>query len=162
MIKYVWIFMLALSACQSEESKPVTEQLHASTGAESVSTQDVKKVDAPMMKPTAITQTASKNLIAGLAEPLLANVEHGKKLVQRKCLMCHFMNKNKRKVGPSLQGVYGRAPSIEGVPFAAWNDDALNQWLANPKAVKANTRMRFPGFKQEQDRLDVIAYLKRL
>jgi len=162
MVKYVWIVLLGLSACQSEESKSVAPQLNTSNTTESVSTQDVKKVDAPKMKPTDITPQASQALIGDLSEPLLANVEHGKKLTKSKCLMCHFTDKNKRKVGPSLQGVYGRAPTIQGVPFTVWNDDALNQWLINPRAVKANTRMGFPGFKKAQDRLDVIAYLKIL
>jgi len=58
--------------------------------------------------------------------------------------------------------VYGRAPSIDGIPFAVWDEAALDHWLENPKAVKSNTRMGFPGFKKEQDRLDVIAYLKTL
>ncbi|MDQ6994340.1 MAG: c-type cytochrome [Mariprofundaceae bacterium] len=164
MLKYIgMILVCCLTACQGEESSTTIEtpQLK-SNPVENVSTQDVRKKDEKAFIASDITAEKSVSLMNDLSTPLTANVEHGKKLMQKRCLMCHFMDKNKRKVGPSLQGIYGRTPSIDGVPFSVWDDNALNQWLANPKAIKPTTRMGFPGFKKEQDRLDVIAYLKSL
>jgi cytochrome c len=44
-----------------------------------------------------------------------------------------------------------------GVPFEVWNEAALQLWLVNPRAVKANTRMRIPTLS-ERDRNDIIAW----
>lgn len=42
-----------------------------------------------------------------------------------------------------------------------WNDETLFAYLENPKKYIPKTKMAFPGFKSEQDRNDVIAYLKK-
>jgi len=81
---------------------------------------------------------------------------------QKQRSICHYLNQHGRKFGPSLQGVYSRAPSIDGTPFTAWDDHALEAWLSNPKAVKPKTTMSFKGLKNAQDRMDVIAYIKTL
>ncbi|MDQ6974721.1 MAG: c-type cytochrome, partial [Mariprofundaceae bacterium] len=142
MLKYIGIIVLFLIACQAEEANTVAETPPMKgKHVEAVSTQDVRKEEKTPIIPSDITAKNSMALLNNLSSPLAANVEHGKRLMQKRCLMCHFIDKNKRKVGPSLQGIYGRSPSIDGVPFAVWNEDALNQWLANPKAVKPTTRM---------------------
>jgi cytochrome c len=41
-----------------------------------------------------------------------------------------------------------------------WDEPTLFQYLLNPKKFIKGTKMAFPGFKKEQDRADVIAYLK--
>lgn len=62
-------------------------------------------------------------------------------------------------IGPGLFGVYGRQPTISGVPFEVWDRDALEAWLSNPRAIKPNTRMNIPPLKP-RDRADIIAYLE--
>jgi len=86
----------------------------------------------------------------------------GAKLARGKCGGCHYFDRERKKVGPGLQGIYGRAPSIDGIPFARWDAQALDTWLTRPKAVKPKTRMSFRGLAKKQDRDDVIAYLKTL
>jgi len=86
----------------------------------------------------------------------------GAKVAKGKCGSCHYFDKDSKKVGPSLMGIYNRAPSIEGVPFTAWDDAALDQWLTDPKAIKSNTKMAFKGIPEKDKRDDVIAYLKTL
>jgi cytochrome c len=40
-----------------------------------------------------------------------------------------------------------------------WTFDALNPWLANPRADVPGTAMTFAGLPSEKQRADVIAYL---
>ncbi len=119
-------------------------------------------------------------LIAGLAgalatgqAALAADAEAGAKTFRR-CATCHSVEEGKRKVGPSLYGVYGRAPgSLEGFRFspamkaygatgAVWNDETLDAFMTNPKGVVPKTRMTAPPLKSADDRANVIAYLQSL
>ncbi len=45
---------------------------------------------------------------------------------------------------------------------AVWVEATLDAWLTKPKDVIKKTKMTFPGFKNAQDRADVIAYLMSL
>ncbi len=99
------------------------------------------------------------------------NVANGEKIF-KKCAACHSVIPGKKKVGPSLHGVVGRAPgSLDGFKYskaikvygesgAVWNGETLDPWLAKPRSFLKGTRMAFPGLKKEQDRADIIAYLK--
>ena len=40
-----------------------------------------------------------------------------------------------------------------------WTNKAMFDYLQNPKKYIKGTNMAFPGFKKEQDRADVVAYL---
>ena len=102
---------------------------------------------------------------AALAE---GDVAKGEK-VYKKCKACHALEAGKNKVGPSLAGIFGRnAGTVEGFKYSAamkdsgivWDDATMDSFLAKPKEVVPKTRMAFPGLKKEQDRMDVIAYLK--
>jgi len=86
----------------------------------------------------------------------------GARLTRRKCASCHFLDRNITKVGPSLKGIVGRAPTISGVPFSKWDEKALDQWLKDPAGVKPGTMMAIPGIKSGKDRAIIIEYLKQL
>ena len=43
-----------------------------------------------------------------------------------------------------------------------WDEATLNTYLTKPQAMVPGTKMTFFGLPKEQDRLDVIAYLKTL
>ena len=117
-------------------------------------------------------------LIAGLAgavatgqTAVAADVEAGAKLFKR-CSTCHSVEEGKRKVGPSLYGVYGRAAgALEGFRYspamtaygaggAVWDDATLDAFIANPRTALPKTRMASPPMKSAEDRANVIAYLK--
>jgi len=92
-----------------------------------------------------------------LATPVLAGPE-----ALNACKSCHDISASKRTLmGQPLFGVYGRKPAMTGVSFAAWDDAALDQWLKNPKAVKATTTMGF-AVADDAKRAAVIAALKEL
>jgi cytochrome c len=85
------------------------------------------------------------------------------------CLTCHNFGKGQgNKIGPDLYGVVGRpVASVPGFSYSAalkakggtWTFDALNPWLANPRADVSGTAMTFAGLTSEKQRADVIAYL---
>ena len=94
--------------------------------------------------------------------------------VFKKCKACHDVGEGaKNKVGPALNGVVGRkAASFEGYPYSSdlkalgaqgfvWDENNLDKYLQDPKSVVGKGKMVFPGLKDEQDRKDVIAYLKK-
>jgi cytochrome c len=94
--------------------------------------------------------------------------------VFKKCRACHDVGPGaKNKVGPLLNGIVGRgAGSIEGFTYSeankaagakglVWTDDQLFKYLENPLAFMPGTKMAFVGLKDEQDRRDIIAYLKQ-
>ena len=92
--------------------------------------------------------------------------------VFKKCGACHSATEKTNKVGPFLFGVIGRkAATVEGYNYsdgmkgygatgAVWDEATLKTYLENPKAVVPNTKIAFAGLKAEDERADVIAYLK--
>ncbi|MDQ6982940.1 MAG: c-type cytochrome [Mariprofundus sp.] len=83
----------------------------------------------------------------------------GKVVATVRCMPCHHLDSHARSIGPGLKGVYGRAPTIIGVPFEVWDDAALEAWLSGPRKIKPNTRMSMPSIAA-RDRADLIAYFK--
>lgn len=88
--------------------------------------------------------------------------------VFRKCKACHSLEAGKKKIGPSLAGMFGsEAGKVEGFKYSkammesgiVWDETTVDGYLANPKKYIPKNRMAFPGLKKEQDRADVIAYL---
>jgi len=88
-----------------------------------------------------------------------ADAARGAVVARVRCMPCHFLNRTERKLGPGLLGVYDRAPTITGVPFARWDAHALDMWLAGPRHIKINTTMFLPPLAK-RDRDDVIAWLR--
>ena len=113
--------------------------------------------------------------LALIAAPMTAHadgdVEKGEK-VFRKCKACHVVDEAKNKVGPSLQNVVGRtAGTVEGFKYSdamktagegglAWTEENIDKYMADPKGFMPKNKMAFIGLKKEDDREDLIAYLK--
>jgi len=98
------------------------------------------------------------------------NSANGEKLFKARCAQCHTAKKGEgHKQGPNLYGLFGRttgsSPGYSYSPANAnagvtWKEETLFEYLENPKKYIPKTKMNFPGFKKEQDRADVISYLK--
>ena len=92
----------------------------------------------------------------------------GKK-VYNKCKTCHALEAGKKKLGPTLHGIIGRtAGTVEGYKYSdvmkesgiVWTEENIDAYLAKPKEFMPGNKMVFPGLKKDQQRADVIAYLK--
>src|SRR6516162_10125287 len=110
------------------------------------------------------------SLVLGANPAPAADVEAGK-VAFKKCALCHTDEAGKNKIGPSLFGVVGRkSASVENYNYSeamkqfdhTWDAETLDKYLADPRAVVPNTKMIFPGIKDEKERQDVIAYLETL
>lgn len=93
--------------------------------------------------------------------------------VFKKCRACHEIGADaKNKLGPVLTGIVGRkAGTIDGFNYSPankkagdegwlWTEEKLLKYLENPREAMPGNRMAFAGLADEQDRLDVLAYLK--
>jgi len=119
--------------------------------------------------PAAVLGAALLLLQAGTALAEEGDPAKGKQ-VFAKCQVCHSIEAGVNKIGPSLHGVYGRkAGTLAGYNYTdamknsgfTWDEASLNTYLTNPRKVVPGTRMVFVGLPKEQDRLNVIAYLKQ-
>ena len=98
-----------------------------------------------------------------------ADLKAGEKIF-KKCKACHSVNPaDGNKVGPNLHGVVGRGKAaIAGFKYSdalkdkggVWSVEDLNKWIANPKNFISGNKMAFAGLSKDQDRANVIAYLK--
>ncbi len=93
--------------------------------------------------------------------------------IYRECKRCHQIGAEaKHRIGPHLNGIFGRkAASHEQFRYSKalvrageggleWHADTLDAFLENPRDVASGTRMSYPGLKDAQDRIDLIAYLR--
>jgi len=101
-------------------------------------------------------------LVAETLSTIKLDTSEGAKLAKKKCGACHYLDRNLRKVGPTLKGIYGRKPAISDLPFETWDEASLDTWLEDPKQVKPKTKMAIPGIKDASERKAIIEYLKQL
>jgi cytochrome c len=89
----------------------------------------------------------------------------------KKCFPCHSIGEGaKNKVGPELNGIDGRhsgtAPDYaysdanknSGI---TWGEAVFKEYIKDPRAKIAGTKMIFPGLKNEKEADDLWAYLKQ-
>ena len=102
---------------------------------------------------------------------LHAGVAEDGRMVFAQCRSCHAIGPGMNGVGPSLHAVVGRtAGTLPDYSYSkamkaagvVWTEDALMAYLENPRAHVPGTKMTFAGLDDEQDRRDVVAYLKTL
>ncbi|HYB56710.1 MAG TPA: cytochrome c family protein [Alphaproteobacteria bacterium] len=105
---------------------------------------------------------------AGRFALAVGDAVNGEKVFNQ-CKVCHSIVEGKNGVGPSLFRVVGRkSGSVAGYKYSdaiakaniSWDEKNLDAYIKDPKAVVPGGKMPFAGLKKDQDREDVIAFLK--
>ena len=93
--------------------------------------------------------------------------------VFKKCAICHIADTDQNKVGPSLNGLFGRtagthagfsySPAMKaaGSGGLVWDAASLRDYLHNPRTKVKGTKMAFPGLKDDTDITNLISYLQQ-
>ena len=97
------------------------------------------------------------------------DAEKGKRLFNR-CKACHNLTATaRRRIGPNLDNLFGRqAGAQDGFKYSKalmeadfiWTEKNLDEWLAQPRSFLPGNKMAFAGLRKEQDRKDLMAYLR--
>jgi cytochrome c len=100
-----------------------------------------------------------------------ADIASGERITRR-CQSCHtFDEGGATGTGPNLFDVVGRdIASIAGFGYSnalvdlegGWSFEALDGFMESPRNYANGTAMSFAGLRNEDDRMDLIAYLRSL
>ncbi len=150
------------------EAAAETAEAAAPAGAEDSEASPAEEAAAGAPAPTEESAAAANPVLAMLAE---ADAEAGSK-VARKCKACHSLEKGgPNKVGPPLWDIVGRpVASVEGFAYSdalrnlggEWTYERLEAFIRSPRDVAPGTKMSFAGIRKEQDRANLLAYLRTL
>ena len=116
------------------------------------------------MKPTLVLLLS----LASTAAVAAGDAARGAQLF-RQCAACHSLIAGEHMTGPSLAHIWNRKAGAQDFlrysdalkhSGVAWNEAALDAWLAAPEKFVPGNAMTFPGVRDAQARQDLIAYLK--
>ena len=100
------------------------------------------------------------------------SLSNGERQFARKCSICHTLGSTElgRRAGPPLFGVFGRkAGTLPGYLYSEallnsdiiWNEQTIGRLFnEGPEIVTPGTKMPIQKIKVDQDRLDLISFLK--
>jgi cytochrome c len=101
-----------------------------------------------------------------------ANYVHGKAVFDQSCKECHQTDPQfKSPAGPLLWGIVGRKRAArDDFEYSAamrelggtWGYEDIGAFIADPPGVIPGTAMTFRGIDNDQDRADVVLYLRSL
>jgi cytochrome c len=108
-----------------------------------------------------------------LAEMLKAASAERGVAVAKACAACHdFTKGGPNKQGPNLWDIVDRAHGVHegfayseamaGLSAEKWTYEALDKFIAAPKAAIPGTKMAYSGLKSAEKRADLLAYLQSL
>jgi cytochrome c len=109
-------------------------------------------------------------VVVSSAMALAQDVEAGQTSF-KKCQVCHDAGEAaKNKIGPILNGLDGRkSGGVEGYSYSdanknsgiTWSETTFKEYINDPRAKIPDTKMVFPGIKNEKEAGDLWAYLKQ-
>ncbi len=100
-----------------------------------------------------------------------ASVDAGAR-VANKCVACHVFEKGGgNRTGPALYGIMGNeAGEVAGFSYSnamaaydqAWLYQNMYDYLENPRGYLSGTAMNFAGLRKQEERINLIAYMRTL
>lgn len=87
------------------------------------------------------------------------NPATGKQVFKSNCRLCHTVKPGKKKIGPSLFGIYGQASvGMKGYTYSSamkkakltWDDATLDEYLKALRKKVKGTKMTFAGLKKRR------------
>jgi cytochrome c len=146
------------------------EQKTAASPPPAASTPAPSAPAAAPSPPAATLDPAIATALAALPAPYnAADYANGRKVFAQ-CRTCHTVAKGgPNQVGPNLHGLFGRkAGTAEKFNYSTavktsgivWDAEKLDKWLTAPREFLPGNRMAFAGVRKENDRRDLIGYLK--
>jgi cytochrome c len=87
------------------------------------------------------------------------------------CAACHSLQPDRNMTGPSLADLWGRkagnltsfsrySSALKSADFE-WSDKTLDEWINDPQHLVPGNEMTFQGIKDAQQRVDLLAFLKK-
>lgn len=98
------------------------------------------------------------------------NEARGERLFNQQCKACHTLDKGGHNlVGPNLHGLFGRKAGSADYQYSdsmknsgiVWDEKTLDDYLKDPRAKVPDTKMTYIGLRQDQQRQDMIVFLKK-
>jgi cytochrome c len=116
------------------------------------------------------TVATTETLLPDFASAIpAANIDHGESLAVP-CAICHTWEEGgANAIGPNLYDIIGATKTnVDGYNYSpafqslrgVWSYTELFAFLEQPSTFVPGTMMGFPGISNEQDRLDLIAYMR--
>lgn len=96
----------------------------------------------------------------------------GQEVFNSKCASCHSLEHGRHRSGPSLHGLWGeQIGAAEGFRYsksfqqksasgAIWDEESIDAFVERPRRFIKKNRMAFRGVRDEQERADLLAFLK--
>jgi cytochrome c len=115
--------------------------------------------------------TGGAFLIAAPKVAVAGDPAAGKSVFQASCSICHSVQPDQIKIGPTLYGVVGRKTgAVAGYSYSpanrtanlTWTDATLDKYLESPRGVMPGTKMTYAGVKDAEKRANLISYLDTL
>ena len=112
--------------------------------------------------------------IAGLAYGEAGGDPENGERIFNQCSGCHQVGQGAvDRIGPHLNNIFDRsAGTAEGFRYSdslqraaagglTWDYETLDSFIENPRSLVSKTRMSFRGLREQQDRDDLLAYLRQ-
>lgn len=153
---------LGLAACAQDDADRVAAD--AADGPR-------QAAEAAGEKAADMSATASDTVDAAAMDARLAAADPAKgKRIYIFCQACHTIDEaGEAKLGPNLYGIVGqKAAQAEDFVYSdaltnagiTWDAATLDAWIRRPAELVPGTTMIFAGINDEEQRADLIAYLR--
>jgi cytochrome c len=111
-------------------------------------------------------------VLSSIAERAAA-AEPGQLAFNNRCRTCHSVREDDNRLGPSLHKIVGKkAGASSGYASYSqalrnsgveWSEDTLSKFIADPEALVPGNNMKpYAGISDEQERKQIVEYLKSL